>query len=133
MATLADLKLNLQIASKRACLKGASKAQINYIVSLVEKSGEEPALYFNNILSKGQASGVIDRLINPINYSPTSPEEIAAQREIAAAELDAANQKYMDHEEKKMRWISEHYPDYDCRSKKSRKRIRHLANKAMKG
>ena len=130
--TLDDLRGNLEIAAKRAYLSGATYAQIKYIVSLVAKTGEAPELYKMETLSKKQASSMIDRMINPVSFGTRSKEEI----EEASKKADEDRKKLEIAENafnaKKEAWIAENYPDYNDRSSKSRKRIRHAANKACK-
>lgn len=59
--TAADLRAELTTAAAAAGQFGASQAQINYIVSLAEKSGDFTGLGYGR-LTKAQASRIIDTM-----------------------------------------------------------------------
>lgn len=128
---MTDLKSILTVAAARKQQFGATAAQINYICALAEERDIEAGFENITTLTKAEASGIIDSILNPFDFA-ASAQEAEAAVEAAKADLAAATADYEAHEAAKNAWIAANYPDYGSFETKKRKRIRAAANKAVK-
>lgn len=61
-ATADDVRCALNVAARACQMKGATPAQINYIISLCEQRGDFGGLENTTRLTKGEASAIIDHI-----------------------------------------------------------------------
>ena len=122
----------LYAAAHNRGMHGATRAQIDYIVSLTDGEGEKFDNRLPTTLTKKEAHAWIDRLINPIiipNYVAPTKEQVEEKAEDDArlAAISAGRQAQKDE------WIAANYPDYADLPSKKRKKIRHAANNKFNG
>lgn len=130
---MTDLRATLNVAARTRQQFGATEAQINYICKLAAERGIEDDYASITTLTKRDASIIIDTILNPVDVAAIAAAHAAQLVEEAAfvEDLKAHNDAYAVQEAAKAAWIAAHYPDYEARDTKGRKRIRAAANKAI--